>query len=128
MEQRCRSNLAVSHAARACSTCPLHIPLHHPAALRCLRTPRRAAAELAAQRQQPPQQPQQPPPGLLGGGDPLASVARVASAYEAEQGFRELPPAELAAALGAGLVQLVLDVRSEAEFEAGACLQCPMLV
>ncbi|KAF8073142.1 TSTD1 [Scenedesmus sp. PABB004] len=69
------------------------------------------AAELAAEA-----------PALLSP-DPLAGVAAVASAYEAEQGFREVSAAELDVALTAGgLVDLVLDVRSAAEFDAGPAI------
>lgn len=62
---------------------------------------------------------QQEPPPLFA---PAAnSVEEVLSAYSAEAGFRELSAAELAVALQAGdLVDLLLDVRTPEEFEAGA--------
>jgi hypothetical protein len=44
----------------------------------------------------------------------------VVSAYDAAQGFTEVPVHELDVALKTeGLVDLLLDVRSAAEFEAG---------
>lgn len=53
--------------------------------------------------------------------DPLQAVSDIVSAYTAEQGFREMGVQELSVALtaGGGLVDLVLDVRSHAEFAAG---------
>jgi hypothetical protein len=54
--------------------------------------------------------------------DPTAAVEQVLTAYDAAQGFREMSVQELSVALTAGgLVDLLLDVRSAAEFEAGRC-------
>jgi hypothetical protein len=48
-------------------------------------------------------------------------VQQVVSAYDAAQGFREVSVQDLTVALAAGgLVDLLLDVRSTAEFMAGA--------
>jgi hypothetical protein len=53
--------------------------------------------------------------------DPLQAVSDVVSAYTAEQGFRQMSVQDLSVALTAGgLVDLVLDVRSQPEFAAGA--------
>lgn len=52
--------------------------------------------------------------------DPLTAVATATSAYSTEQGFRELSAQELSVALTAGgLIDLLLDVRTHAEFTAG---------
>lgn len=48
--------------------------------------------------------------------------AQVLSAYSAEGGFQELSPDELSAMLLVGVVDLLLDVRSVEEFEAGECV------
>ncbi|WIA09461.1 hypothetical protein OEZ85_008862 [Tetradesmus obliquus] len=62
---------------------------------------------------------QEPPPQLFQP-DPAAAVEAVVTAYDAAQGFREMPVQELDVALTAGgLIDLLLDVRSAAEFEAG---------
>jgi rhodanese-related sulfurtransferase len=55
--------------------------------------------------------------------DPLQAVSDVISAYTAEQGFRQMSVQDLSVALTAGgLVDLVLDVRTQPEFAAGvAC-------
>lgn len=60
---------------------------------------------------------QEPPPLFV----PAAtSVEEVLSAYTAKSGFRELSVAELAVALQSGdMVDLLLDVRTAEEFEAG---------
>eukprot|EP00775_Hariotina_reticulata_P011117 gene11117-11271_t len=61
---------------------------------------------------------QQQPPQLFS--DPQQAVKDVVSAYTAEQGFKEISVEELSVALTAGgLIDLLLDVRSVAEFEAG---------
>jgi hypothetical protein len=71
-----------------------------------------------ARQKQARQQQQQPAQDLLP--DPLQAVQDVVSAYTAEQGFREISAEELSVALSAGgLVDLLLDVRSKAEFDAG---------
>lgn len=52
--------------------------------------------------------------------DLTAAVEQVLTAYDAAQGFREMSVQELSVALTAGgLVDLLLDVRSVSEFEAG---------
>lgn len=52
--------------------------------------------------------------------DPLTAVATDSSAYSSEAGFRELSAQELSVAVSAGgLIDLLLDVRSHAEFAAG---------
>lgn len=52
--------------------------------------------------------------------DPLTAVATATSAYSTEQGFRELSAQELSVAVSAGgLIDLLLDVRTHAEFAAG---------
>jgi hypothetical protein len=62
---------------------------------------------------------QEPPPQLFQP-DPTAAVEAVLTAYDAAQGFREMSVQELSVALTAGgMVDLLLDVRSAAEFEAG---------
>lgn len=61
---------------------------------------------------------QQEPPPLFA---PAAtSVEQVLSAYSSEAGFKQLSVDELAIALQAGdMIDLLLDVRTSAEFEAG---------
>lgn len=62
---------------------------------------------------------QQPTPQLFQP-DPLQAVADVVSAYSAEQGFREMSVEELSVAVTAGgLLDLVMDVRTAEEFDAG---------
>jgi len=96
-------------------------------ALRCLGAYRAAEDELkerevllTQQHQQQQRLQQQAAAGTEVFPDPLQAVSDIASAYSAEQGFREMSVQELSVALTAGgLVDVLLDVRSEEEFAAG---------
>ncbi|KAF6257505.1 Rhodanese-like domain-containing protein [Scenedesmus sp. NREL 46B-D3] len=109
-------DLPLPHASGAPCIAPALLRCQRPAQTALLPRCRPANATLHTRAVE---ENQEPPPQLFQA-DPAAAVEEVVTAYDAARGFREMPVQELAVALTAGgLIDLLLDVRSTAEFEAG---------